>query len=56
MKSKGFTLVELLILIVIVGVLSIIAIPIYKSYIVESRIVKNSTAVEKAVTAEKVPL
>ena len=29
---KGFTLVELVIVIIIVGILSIVAVPIYRSY------------------------
>jgi type IV pilus assembly protein PilA len=41
MKSKGFTLVEFIIVLVIVGVLSIIAIPVYKSYVVKSKIAKD---------------
>ena len=32
MKRKGFTLVELVIVIVIVGILSIVAVPIYRGY------------------------
>ena len=31
-KAKGFTLVELVIVIVIVGILSIVAVPIYRGY------------------------
>jgi prepilin-type N-terminal cleavage/methylation domain-containing protein len=36
-NSKGFTLLELIIVIVIVGVLSIIAVPVYKNYIEKTR-------------------
>jgi prepilin-type N-terminal cleavage/methylation domain-containing protein len=32
MGNKGFTLVELVIVIVIVGILSIVAVPIYRGY------------------------
>ena len=32
MKRQGFTLVELVIVIIIVGILSIVAVPIYRSY------------------------
>ena len=32
MKKQGFTLVELVIVIIIVGILSIVAVPIYRSY------------------------
>ena len=36
-KLKGFTLVELVIVIIIVGILSIIAIPTYQKYVVSAR-------------------
>ena len=37
MKSKGFSLIELIVVIAIIGVLSTIAIPSYKDYLVKSR-------------------
>ena len=33
MKKRGFTLIELIIVIVIVGILSVIAVPVYRGYI-----------------------
>ncbi|GMO66572.1 MAG: hypothetical protein Nk1A_4150 [Endomicrobiia bacterium] len=48
MKSKGFTLIEFIIVIAIVGTLSIIAIPIYKKYIEKAKISQRSTLIEKS--------
>ncbi|GHT64871.1 hypothetical protein AGMMS50222_04510 [Endomicrobiia bacterium] len=48
MGSKGFTLVELIIVIVIIGVLSIVAIPVYKSYINKTKIAQNNAGIEKS--------
>ncbi|MDR3256579.1 MAG: prepilin-type N-terminal cleavage/methylation domain-containing protein [Endomicrobium sp.] len=52
---KGFTLVEFVIVIVIVGILSIIAIPIYRSYVEKTRIAQKSADIEKP-TAEEILL
>ena len=55
---KGFTLVELVIVIIIVGILSIVAVPIYKGYVKRSITVEGKTllgiiqATEKAYFAE----
>jgi prepilin-type N-terminal cleavage/methylation domain-containing protein len=59
MKSKGFTLVELVIVIVIIGILSIIAIPIYRSYIEKARLSQTNFVAEQSsaeeITLEEVP-
>jgi type IV pilus assembly protein PilA len=38
MKKMGFTIIELMIVLVIVGILAVIAIPAYQNYIVKSRV------------------
>jgi prepilin-type N-terminal cleavage/methylation domain-containing protein len=58
-KSKGFTLIELLAVIVIIGLLSIIAFPVYKSYIEKAKITKQNSVIEKSnikeILLEEVP-
>ena len=55
MKSKkGFTLVELIIVIVIVGILSIVAVPVYKGYIKKAMATEGKALLGSILTAEKV--
>jgi prepilin-type N-terminal cleavage/methylation domain-containing protein len=54
-NSKGFTLVEIVIVIAIIGMLSIVAIPVYKSHLEKARIVQTNSAIEKN-TVEKTSL
>jgi prepilin-type N-terminal cleavage/methylation domain-containing protein len=53
-KSKGFTLVELIIVIVIVGILSIVAVPIYRGYTKKAIATEAKALLGAIVTSEKV--
>ena len=41
--KKGFTLVELVIVIIIVGILSLVAVPIYQKYVLRAKLTEGLT-------------
>ncbi len=53
-KIKGFTLVELVIVIVIVGVLSIVAVPIYRGYTRKAMVTEGKSLLGSILNAEKI--
>jgi type IV pilus assembly protein PilA len=51
MKHKGFTLIELMIVVAIVGILAAIAIPAYQDYTVRARVSEGLSLASAAKTA-----
>ncbi|MFI4919412.1 MAG: pilin [Legionellales bacterium] len=50
MKQKGFTLIELMIVVAIVGILAAIAIPAYQDYIIRARVTEGLNLASAAET------
>jgi type IV pilus assembly protein PilE len=48
MKSRGFTLVEVMIVVAIVGILATVAVPSYRDYVLRSRLVEATSALSDA--------
>ena len=53
-SREGFTLVELIIVIVIVGILSIVAVPVYKGYTRKAMGTEGKALLSAIITAEKI--
>ncbi len=52
-NQKGFTMIELMVVVVIVGILAAIAIPIYGKYIKNARMTEAAGRIGEIITAEK---
>ena len=53
-NKKGFTLVELVIVIVIVGILSIVAVPIYRGYTRKAMLTEGKSIIANIENSEKI--
>ena len=52
-NRKGFTMIELMVVVVIVGVLAAIAIPLYGKYVKNARLTEATSRIGEIVTAAK---
>jgi len=53
MNRKGFTLIELVIVIVIIGILAVVAVPIYRGYVMRAMLSEGQALVGSVLYAQK---
>ena len=53
---KGFTMVELMVVIIIVGILAAIAVPLYTGYVERARVTEGTSIMGAIITSQKVEM
>ncbi len=54
--QEGFTLVEMMVVIIIVGILAAVAVPLYTGYVEKSKITEATSIIGAVITSEKLEM